>query len=51
MVFKLSGTLVHKVAQTFFVLHETWHTTLFGIYYCVELVRHESYSHMPEITC
>ena len=33
------GTFAHKVAQTWFVLHETWHTTLFGIYYCVEVVR------------
>ena len=32
------GTFVHKIAQTWFVLHETWHTTLFGIYYCVEVV-------------
>ena len=41
----------HKVAKTWFVLHETWHKTLFGIYYCVELVRIENYSHMLEIKC
>ena len=31
-------TFVHKVAQIWFVLHETWHTTLLGINYCVEMV-------------
>ena len=45
------GTFAHKVAQTWLVLHETWHKTLFGIYYCVELVRIENYSHMLEIKC
>ena len=45
------GTFAHKVAQTSFVLHETWHTTLFGIYYCVEVVRIENHCHMLEITC
>ena len=35
-VFKFFGTFAHKVVQTWFVLDETWHTTLFGIYYCVE---------------
>ena len=32
------GTFTYKVAQTWFVLHETWHTTLFRIHYCVEVV-------------
>ena len=32
------ATFSNKVAQTRFVLHEPWHTTLFGVYYCVELV-------------
>ena len=45
------GTFAHKVAQTFLILHETWHTTLFGIYYSVEVVRIENYSHVQEITC
>ena len=45
------GTFAHIVAQTWFVLHETWHTTLFGIYYCVEVVRIENHSHILEITC
>ena len=45
------GTFAHKVAQTWFVLHETWHTTLFGIYYCVEVVRILNHSHILEITC
>ena len=47
----LFGTFVHKVAQTWFFLHETWHTILFGIYYCVEVVRNENHSNMLEITC
>ena len=38
-----------KVGQTWFVMHETWHTTLFGIYYCVEMVRIDNNSHMLEI--
>ena len=33
------GTFVKKVAQTLFVLHETSHKKLFGIYYCVEVVK------------
>ena len=33
------GTFAHKVFQTLFVLHETWPLTLFGIYYCVEMVK------------
>ena len=45
------GTFADKVAQTWFVLHETKHTTLFGIYYCVEVVRIENHSHVLEITC
>ena len=45
------GTLMHKVAQTWLVLHETWKSTLFGIYYCVEVVRIENNSHILEITC
>ena len=40
-----------KYAQTWFVLHETWHTTLLRIYYCVEVVRIENHYHMLEITC
>ena len=28
---------LHNVVQTWFVLHDTWHTTLFDIYYCVEM--------------
>ena len=49
-VFKLFGTFVHKVVQTWVVLHETWHAKLFGIYYCVEVDRIENHSHMLEIT-
>ena len=33
------NTCAHKVAQALFVLQETWHATLFGMYYCVEVVR------------
>ena len=49
-IFKRFGTLAHKVAQTWFFLHETWHTTLFGIYYCVEILIIVNHSHMLEIT-
>ena len=45
------GTFLHKVAQTWSVLHETWHTTPVGIYYCVEDVNILNNSHMLEITC
>ena len=44
-------TFAHKVARTWFILHETWHTILFGIYYCVEVIRIENHRHMLEITC
>ena len=44
-------TFAHKVTETWSVLPETWHTTLFGIYYCVELVRIVNHSHVLEITC
>ena len=47
----LFGTFAHKVAQIWFVLQETWHTTLFNIYDFVEVVRIENHSHMLEITC
>ena len=48
---RLFGTFVHKVAQTWFVFHETLHKTLFGIYYFVEVVKIENHSNMLEITC
>ena len=48
--FKVLGTFAHKVAQTLFVLHETLHTTLFGIYYCVGMVCIINYSHILNIT-
>ena len=31
------STFSHKVFQTWFIWHKTWHTTLFGIYYCIEM--------------
>ena len=49
--FSFFGTFPHKVATTWFVLHETWHTTVYGIYYCVEVFRIENHSEMLEITC
>ena len=49
--FSFFGTFAHKVAQTWFVLYETWYTTLFGIHNSVEVVRFENNSHMLEITC
>ena len=51
MFLSVFGTFTHKVAQTWFVFLETWLTTIFGIYYCVEFVRMENYSHMQEIAC
>ena len=45
------GSFVHKDDQTWFVLHETWHATLFGIHYCVEEVTIVNRIHMLEITC
>ena len=45
-VLNFFDTFMHEFAQTWFVLHET-----FGIYYCVEVVWIENYSHMLEITC
>ena len=44
------GTFSHKVVQTWFVLNEIWNTTLFGIYYCVEMFRNDNNSHILEIT-
>ena len=40
--------LVSSFDTTTFVsdLHENWHTTLFGIYYCVEVVRFEKNCHI-----
>ena len=49
--FSFFGTFSHKVIQTWFVLHETWHPTLFSLYYCVEMVRLENNSHVLKITC
>ena len=37
-ILSLFGSFAHKVVQTWSVLHETWHTTRFGIYYRVEVV-------------
>ena len=48
--FSYFGTFANKVAQTWFVLHKTLHTTLFGIYYCVEVVRIVNHSHIFNIT-
>ena len=44
------GTFTHKVAQTWLFLNETWHTTLFGIYFCVKVVVIVNHSLMLEIT-
>ena len=45
------GTFAHNVANTWPRLHNTWHTTLFGTYYCVEVVKIENYRYMIEIMC
>ena len=44
------GTFAHKVVQAWFILHETWHNTLFGLYCYVEMVGIENHIHMLEIT-
>ena len=44
------GTYSLNVIQTWFVCHETWKTTLFGMCYCVKMVRIENNSHMLDIT-
>ena len=49
-VLSFFGTFAIKVAKTWFDFHETRHTTLFGIYYYVEVVRIENHSYMLEIT-
>ena len=49
--FRFFGTFGPKIAQTWFVLHETLHRTLFGIYYCIAMVRIEHNGNMLEITC
>ena len=49
--FNLFGIFSHRVFQTWFVCHKKWHTSLFGIYYCVEMVRIKNNSHMLVITC
>ena len=41
-------TFAHEVDQMWFVLHETWHQTLFSIYFCVEVVTIENHSDMLE---
>ena len=45
------GVFSLTVVQTWFVWQEAWHTTLFWIYYCLEIVRVQDNSHMREITC
>ena len=45
------STFLDKVVQTFIVLHETWHQTLFSLYYCVDMVILENNSHVLENTC
>ena len=50
-VLSFFGSLAHKVAQTWIVLHETLHTTLFCIYYFVEVIRIENNSRILEIMC
>ena len=39
---------MHKLTQTWYDLHETWNTKIFGVYYCVEMIRIENHSDMLE---
>ena len=48
MFFSFFGTFDRKVAQTWFILHGTWHRILFDIYYCVEVFRFENHTHILE---
>ena len=43
------GIFANKVAQNWFVLHETWHITIFSICDCVEVVRIENHSHVLKL--
>ena len=45
------GTFSHKLDQTWFVWPETWHTTLIGTYYRVEIDRIQKNSLMLKFTC
>ena len=45
------GIFSHILVQTWFVWHETWHTTLLVIYYRDENVKIENNSDMLEIKC
>ena len=47
--FGFFGTFANKVAQTWLVLRETWHSTQFGIYYCVVVVRIADNSYMLQL--
>ena len=50
VILSFFGTFANQVAHTWFVLHETLHTTLFGIYYCVKHIRIVNHSHILNIT-
>ena len=39
-----------NVVETWFLLHETWHTTQVFIYFCVEMIRIENNRDMLDIT-
>ena len=47
------ASFARKVNQTWFLLHETWHTTLFSIYYSIEVVIKKLYSYARnyELSC
>ena len=49
--FSIFGIFSLKVVQTLVVWHKTWHTTLYGICYCVEIVGVENNGDILEITC
>ena len=41
----------HKLVQTWCVWLDTWHTTLFDVYYCVEMDRIKNNIYMLQIKC
>ena len=51
ITYKIAILWVFKtILALLWVLHETWHTTLYSRYYCIKAVRIENPSHVPEIT-
>ena len=48
--FTVFSNFSRKMVQTWFVCHETWHTSLFGLFYCFEMVSYQKEKYLLEIT-